>query len=140
MNALATTTDTQRRSGTFSLQPLCMRTHRVANAGVGLLVPVQFYAAGFGIFGAGSMVPHAIIGWTMIPLALISAISATLSRTGRRSVLQAFALLGLIVMQPILAFAPRASLPALSALHPVVGLAIGALAFAIHLRLARTGS
>lgn len=139
MNAIATTTSIERRPGTFSLQPLCMRTHRITNAAVGLLVPVQFYAAGFGIFGAGSMVLHAIIGWTMVPLALISAISAAISRTGRTGVLQTFALLGLIVMQPILAFAPRASLPALSALHPVVGLAIGVLAFAIHRRLRRRG-
>jgi hypothetical protein len=48
-------------------------------------------------------------------------------------------LLGLIVLQPILAFAPRASLPELSALHPVVGLAIGVVAFRIQRRLAATG-
>jgi hypothetical protein len=137
MNALATPTNVQRRPGTFLLQPLCMQTHRVANAAVGLLVPIQFYAAGFGIFGAGSMIPHAILGWTMMPLALISAISAAVARTGRSGIIRAFALLGLIVLQPVLAFAPRTTLPSLSALHPVVGLAIGVLAFTIHRRLAR---
>ena len=69
MNAIATTTGRHARS--FSLLPLCLRTHYVANAVVLLLVPVQFYAAGFGIFGAGSMAPHSLIGWAMIPLALV---------------------------------------------------------------------
>lgn len=133
MNAIATATGQHTRS--FSLQPLCLRTHRVANAIVLLLVPVQFYAAGFGIFGAGSMAPHATIGWTMIPVALISAFSAALARRSWGDALRAVGVLGLIILQPILAFAPRASLPELSALHPVNGLAIGVLAFVIHQRL-----
>ena len=135
MDALATTSGHHARL--FSLQPLCLRTHRVANALVLLLVPVQFYAAGFGIFGAGSMQPHALIGWAMIPVALISAISAALARRGLGDVARALGVLGLIILQPILAFAPRASLPELSALHPVTGLAVGVLAFVIHQRLRR---
>jgi hypothetical protein len=135
MDALATTGTVHARP--FSLQPLCLRTHRTANALVLLLVPVQFYAAGFGIFGAGSMQPHALIGWAMIPLALISAFSAAVARRGLADVARAVGVLGLIILQPILAFAPRASIPELSALHPVTGLAIGVLAFAIHLRLRR---
>jgi hypothetical protein len=137
MNAIATTATRLRA---FSLQPLCLTTHRVANALVLLLVPVQFYAAGFGIFGAGSMGPHALIGWAMIPLALISAFSAAVARRGRGDIARALGVLGLIILQPILAFAPRASLPELSALHPVSGLAIGVLAFVIHQRVRRTDS
>jgi hypothetical protein len=133
MNAIATTTD--QRTRLFSVVPLCLRTHYVANALVLLLVPVQFYAAGFGIFGAGSMAPHALIGWAMIPLAIISAISAAFARRGLADVGRALAVLGLIILQPILAFAPRASVPELSAMHPVNGLAIGVLAFVIHQRL-----
>lgn len=135
MNAIATTTGQDARS--FSVQPLCLRTHLVANALVLLLVPVQFYAAGFGIFGAGSMAPHSLIGWAMIPVALVSAISAAFARRGLGDILRALAVLGLIVLQPILAFAPRARLPELSALHPVTALAIGVLAFVIHQRLRR---
>jgi hypothetical membrane protein len=135
MNAIATTTGQQARP--FSLQPLCLRTHRIANAIVLLLVPVQFYAAGFGIFGAGTMQPHALIGWAMIPIALVSAFSAAVARRGRGDVSRALGVLGLIILQPILAFAPRASVPELSALHPVTGLAIGVLAFMIHQRLRR---
>ena len=135
MNAIATTTGRYARS--FSLLPLCLRTHYVANAVVLLLVPVQFYAAGFGIFGAGSMAPHSLIGWAMIPLALVSAISAALAKRGAGDIARALAVLGLIIVQPILAFAPRARLPELSALHPVNALAIGVLAFVIHQRLRR---
>jgi hypothetical protein len=135
MNAIATNTTPPRA---FSLQPLCLTTHRVANALVLFLVPVQFYAAGFGIFGAGSMQAHALIGWAMIPLALVSAFSAAVARRRRGEVGRALGVLGLIILQPILAFAPRASLPELSALHPVSGLAIGVLAFVIHQRLRKT--
>ena len=133
MNAIAATTSQRVRS--FSLQPLCLTTHRLANALILLLVPVQFYAAGFGIFGAGTMQPHALIGWAMLPISLVSAISAAVSRGGRRNLLLALGILALVILQPILVFAPRASLPELSALHPVSGLAIGVLAFVIHRRL-----
>lgn len=136
MNAIATTGQ-QTRS--FSVVPLCLRTHYVANALVLVLVPVQFYAAGFGIFGAGSMAPHALIGYAMIPLALISAFSAAVARRGFSDIMRALAVLGLIILQPILAFAPRARLPELSALHPVNALAIGVLAFVIHQQLRRAG-
>jgi Family of unknown function (DUF6220) len=133
MNAIATTTSARPRP--FSLQPLCLTTHRVANALILLLVPVQFYAAGFGIFGAGTMQPHALIGWAMLPITLVSAISAAVSHRGRRNLPFTLGILGLVILQPILAFAPRATLPELSALHPVGGLAIGVLAFVIHRRL-----
>jgi hypothetical membrane protein len=119
------------------LQPLCLRTHRIANGLILMMVPVQFYAAGFGLFGAGSMDPHAIIGWSMILVALISTISAALARRGLAQVGHALALLALIILQPILVFAPRATLPELSAVHPVNGLAIGVLAFVIHRRVRR---
>jgi hypothetical membrane protein len=116
-------------------QPLCLRTHRVTNALILLLVPVQFYAAGFGIFRAGSMVPHAIIGWSLILVALISVISAALARRGRGDVGRAFAVLALIILQPVLVHGLRYTLPELAALHAVNGLAIGVLAFVIHRRL-----
>lgn len=130
MNAIATTV----QSGPF-LQPLCLRTHRTMNLVILLLVPVQFYAAGFGIFGAGSMVPHAIIGLSLILVALISAISAAVARRSLSDVGRTVGVLVLIVLQPVLVHVPRSTLPELSALHAVNGLAIGALAFVIHLRL-----
>jgi hypothetical protein len=130
MNAIAATA----QSAPF-LQPLCLRTHRTMNLAILLLVPVQFYAAGFGIFGAGSMVPHAIIGLSLIAVALISAISAAIARRHLADVARALGVLGLIILQPILVHVPRSTLPELSALHAVNGLAIGVLAFVIHQRL-----
>jgi hypothetical protein len=100
-----------------------------------LLVPVQFYAAGFGIFGAGSMVPHAIIGLSLILVALISAMSAAIARRSLADVGRTVGVLALIVLQPILVHLPRSTFPEISALHAVNGLAIGVLAFVIHLRL-----
>jgi hypothetical protein len=43
----------------------------------------------------------------------------------------------LAVLQPVLAFAPRATLPALSALHPVNGLAILAVCMLLERSLRR---
>ena len=79
MNAIATTA----QPAPF-LQPLCLRTHRVMNALILLLL---------------------------------------------------LGVLALILAQPLLIHLPRYTLPELSALHPVNGLAIGVLAFVIHQRL-----
>ncbi len=130
MNAIATTA----QPAPF-LQPLCLRTHRLTNALILLLIPVQFYAAGFGIFRAGSMVPHALIGYFLVLVALVSLISAAIARRSLPDLGRAFGVLVLIIMQPLLIHVPRYTLPELSALHPVNGLAIGVLAFVIHQRL-----
>lgn len=121
--------------GLFVLRPLCLASHRFLNGAVLLLVPVQFYAAGIGIFGAGTLQMHTILGWSMLLLSLFSLVSSVVARVGTEGVLQASALFLLIVLQPILVFVPRASFPAVSALHPVNGLAIGIVAWVIHRRL-----
>jgi hypothetical protein len=131
VNAIATTT---AQTGSF-LQPLCLGTHRVMNLSILVLVPVQFYAAGFGIFRAGSMVPHALIGYFLLLVALVSFISAAIARRSPADLGRVFGVLVLIMLQPLLIHLPRSSLPELSALHPVNGLAIGVLAFVIHRRL-----
>jgi hypothetical protein len=105
------------------------------NALILLLIPVQFYAAGFGIFRAGSMVPHALIGYSLVLVALVSLISALIARRSRADLGRALGVLALIIAQPLLIHLPRYTLPELSALHPVNGLAIGLLAFVIHQRL-----
>ena len=130
MNAIAPAAE----SAPF-LQPLCLSTHRVMNLLILLLVPVQFYAAGFGIFRAGSMVPHALIGYLLVLVALVSLISAAIARRSLGHLGRAFGVLALMIMQPLLIHLPRYTLPELSALHPVNGLAIGVLAFVIHQRL-----
>jgi hypothetical protein len=130
MNAITTTA----QPAPF-LRPLCLGTHRVMNALILLLIPVQFYAAGFGIFRAGSMVPHALIGYSLVLVALVSLISALIARRSRADLGRALGVLALIIAQPLLIHLPRYTLPELSALHPVNGLAIGLLAFVIHQRL-----
>lgn len=130
MNAIATTA----QLAPF-LQPLCLRTHRVMNALILLLIPVQFYAAGFGIFRAGSMVPHALIGYFLVVVAVVSLMSAAIARRSLADLGRAFGVLALIIAQPLLIHLPRSTLPELSALHPVNGLAIGVLALMIHQRL-----
>jgi hypothetical protein len=121
--------------GLFALRPLCLASHRLLNGAVLLLVPVQFYAAGIGIFGAGSLQAHSLLGWSMLLLAFFSLVSSIVARAGTEGVLQASALLLLIILQPILVFVPRAAFPAVSALHPLNGLAIGIIAYVIHRRL-----
>ena len=130
MNAIATTPESAP-----VLQPLCLSTHRVMNMLILLLVPVQFYAAGFGIFRAGSMVPHALIGYLLVLVALVSLISAAIARRSLGDLGRAFGVFALIIIQPLLIHLPRYTLPELSALHPVNGLAIAVLAFVIHQRL-----
>ena len=105
--------------------------HRALNLLILLAVPVQFYFAGFAIFGAGSTAMHAQLGNGLILVGLLSMLASFAAR-GRARPLFAFLLLLALVAQPILAFVPRASAPALSALHPVVGLAIAWLALRIE--------
>jgi hypothetical protein len=105
--------------------------HRVLNHLILVGVPLQFYAAGLAVFGASSFRMHSVIGQAMVPLSLLSLISAILGRrAGARPSLAAL-LLVLVALQPVLAFAPRASFPAISAVHPVVGLLIGIVAWRV---------
>jgi hypothetical protein len=121
-----------------SSSSITKRTHRVLNYLVLLLVPVQFFAAGLAVFGASSFRMHQQVGWLMQLLALLSFVVSILARKRGASVLRAFVLLLFMILQPVLAFVPRASMPELSALHPVVGLAIGVVAWQIEVRLRGT--
>jgi len=104
--------------------------HRVANALLLAGLVVQFYAAGWAAFG-NPFTFHAVLGWALIPLALLSALLA-LAGTGRdrRSALAA-ALVGVLALQPVLVFVLSAISIAITALHPVNGL----LAVALSVRL-----
>jgi hypothetical protein len=94
-------------------------------------VPLQFYAAGLAVFGASSFRMHSVIGQAMVPLSLLSLIAAILGRRAGARPSLAAALLVLVALQPVLAFAPRASFPAISAVHPVIGLLIGIVAWRV---------
>ena len=112
------------------------RVHRVLNYLILLAVPLQFYAAGLAVFGASSFAMHSMLGQAMIPLALLSFLASLFARVAGASPLRAAALMFLMILQPILAFAPRASFPAISAVHPVVGLLIAIVAWQIERHIA----
>ena len=105
--------------------------HRALNGLILIGVPLQFYAAGLAVFGASSFAMHSVIGQAMVPVSLLSLVAALLGRPAGTRPLLATALFALVALQPVLAFAPRASFPAISAIHPVVGLAIGVIAWRI---------
>ena len=108
------------------------RVHRVFNHIVLIGVPLQFYAAGLAAFGAASFAMHARLGQLMIVAALLSFLVALFARRAGASVSRALVLFALVLAQPILAFAPRATAPWISAVHPVVGLAIGIIAWQVE--------
>jgi len=90
----------------------------------GLAALAQFYTAGLAVFGAASFALHQRIGWLVQVASLVTLLLLTVARVPFRVSRLAILLFVLAVLQPVLAFAPRASLPELSALHPVNGLAI----------------
>lgn len=90
------------------------------------LIAAQFYAAGLGLFGATSFVPHAIIGWSFILFSTVLLIAALLSPRRRAFAGLAVVVLLLSVSQPAIVFGLR-PWPAAAAIHPLVGLIIAGL-------------
>jgi hypothetical protein len=96
---------------------------------------LQFFLAGLGVFGAASFGPHQTVGkllalasLILLVLVAILALSGGLSR-GRVGL--AALLLVLMVVQWSLVAAFSEGAPALAALHPVNGLLVLSVAFAI---------
>jgi hypothetical protein len=114
---------------------VCRRIHRGINGFLIVAVPLQFYFAGLAVFGASSFGMHSQLGRLMIPLALVSFLVALAGRRAGTSPGRAGFLFVLALLQPILAFAPRASAPEISALHPVVALGFGIVAWQIERKL-----
>jgi hypothetical protein len=91
-------------------------------------VAVQVYAAGLALFGATSFVPHAVLGYLLIPGAVVLLALTAAVRPPRPAVLLAALILALAMLQPVLALAVRGRAPVLAALHPLNALLIVALA------------
>jgi lysylphosphatidylglycerol synthetase-like protein (DUF2156 family) len=96
---------------------------------------LQFFLAGLGVFGAASFGPHETLGkllalasLILLVLAVILALTGGLSR--RRAGLAAL-LFALMVVQWSLVELFSESAPALAALHPVNGLLVLSVAFAL---------
>ena len=94
-------------------------------------IALQFYAAGLAIFGVSTFMSHALFGYSMILGATILLILTLVARLPGRTKMLATLVLGLTVLQPVLALI-RTPVPALAALHPVNALII----FAIAARIA----
>jgi uncharacterized protein DUF6220 len=96
---------------------------------------LQFFLAGLGVFGATSFSPHETVGTLLgiaspilLVLAAILALTGSLSRGKAALVALLFALM---VLQWLLVAAFSQGAPALAALHPVNGLLVVSVAFAV---------
>ena len=92
---------------------------------------LQFYAAGLAVFGVTGFMSHALLGYGLVLGAVILLALTRAARLGRRATALAVGIVALTLLQPLLAIGLRRTLPALAALHPVVALAIVALALEI---------
>ncbi len=94
-------------------------------------IVLQFYAAGLAVFGVSSFMTHALFGYSMILGAIILLVLTFVAKLAGRVKILAVLVLILTVLQPVLALIRR-PIYTLSALHPVNGLLI----FAIATRIA----
>ena len=89
------------------------------------LIAIQFFLAGIGIFGAGTMATHRDFGYLLSLLPLFLVIAAAVARA-RQLVWLSGALLVLTFVQTLLPLL-KADLPYIAALHPVNALVLAAL-------------
>lgn len=110
------------------------RTHRFLNQLVLIGVPIQVYAAGLALFAGTGFRMHNQLGRLMIAVSLLSVLVSLPARRLGASTGGALALFLLMMAQPMLVFVPRASLPALSAVHPVMALVVAVVAWRVEVR------
>lgn len=101
-------------------------------------IVLQFYFAGLAAFGVTSFVPHAATGWILLLASLLLLIMSAIVRLGRQLILICALLFLAHVLQPVLAFLPRDTMPAVAAVHPVNALVIAGL-LSVVLRRAPRG-
>jgi hypothetical protein len=94
--------------------------------GMGLMVVVQFFLAGYGVLGGEPMGAHKLIGHLLEPLSLLLVIFGALAKLGGKLIGMAGALLVLVVLQSVWIDADASVLRAFHVL--------GALAIAMILR------
>ena len=92
-------------------------------------IALQVYAAGLGLFGVASFMPHAILGYLMVLGALILLALTALARLPRRAIGLTGVIVVLAILQPVLVLQFRGSLPVVAALHPMNAILMFALAF-----------
>ena len=100
------------------------------------MVIIQFYTAGLGIFGGASFSAHKVLGSASALIALLLLLCVLVARRGKQISVYAGGCFLLTFLQPVLVFVVRPRLPELAAVHPVVGLLIGVLAWRLASRTA----
>jgi hypothetical protein len=94
-------------------------------------VVVQFFLAGLYVFGGTSIETHQVLGLILALAALILIILALVARLPRKTVLLTVLLLGLSILQSVLA---NIDINEVEALHPVNALVIAFVAYALMQR------
>ena len=94
-------------------------------------VVVQFFLAGLYVFGGTSIETHRVLGLILALAALILIILALVARLPRKTVLLTVLLLGLSILQSVLA---NIDINEVEALHPVNALVIAFVAYALMQR------
>ncbi len=97
-------------------------------------IAIQFYAAGLGLFGAASFVPHALLGYGLIIGAVTLTGLTVAARFPIRTIALAASLIPLTLLQPVLALTLRITAPSLAALHTLNALLIFTLAMLVARR------
>jgi hypothetical protein len=108
---------------------------RWTNRFIAAAAVAQFYTAGLAIFGVTSFAAHQRGGWLAQVLGLLTVILLLVARVPFKVSRLAILVFVLTILQPVLAFGVRQSLPALAALHPVNGIAILAVCIVLERRL-----
>jgi uncharacterized protein DUF6220 len=94
-------------------------------------VVVQFFLAGLYVFGSTSIESHRVLGFILAAAPLLLIVLALVGRLPRRTVLLTVLLLGLSVLQSILA---NVDIDEVGALHPVNALVIAFVAYGLMQR------
>jgi hypothetical protein len=80
-------------------------------------IAIQFYTVALAALGISGFTAHALLGWSMIAVALLSVIAASLSRIPLATLTVPVLALALVIAQPVLASIPRTVFPVIYALH-----------------------
>jgi hypothetical protein len=94
-------------------------------------VVVQFFLAGLTVFGGTSIESHRVLGFVLAAAALLLIVLALVGRLPRKTVLLTVLLLGLSILQSVLA---NIGIDEVAALHPVNALVIAFVAYALMQR------
>jgi hypothetical protein len=133
--APSATTDISQSAEPARIRNAARTAGRWTNRFIAATSVVQFYTAGLAVFGVTSFAAHQRGGWLAQLLGLMTVILLLVARVPYKVSRLAILVFVLTILQPVLAFAVRQSLPALSALHPVNGIAILAVCILLERRL-----